>query len=265
MEAKKYFTVLFCCLQISATFASLVRNEIKEIPFRKQCLRPSLGATDEPLFALGVTLLQLDLFEQKIEPVEEWRDVVGFEGRYLVSSSGKVRSLVTGLERKTYTQKNRYTIITIYTDNHERRSFTLHRVVAKAFIPNPKNRPQINHINGIKHDNRVENLEWVTVSENEKHSYRELGKVSHSKGKFGKLNVRSKPLNRYDISGKFIDSFESAYEVKRLLDFNTATVGLCARGKIRHCRGYMFRFKESVAEGDIEPIRERKNSKQKAK
>lgn len=113
---------------------------------------------------------------------EIWKDVVGFEGIYTVSSLGRVKALCVEKYRGRYlhkqpeklldvrTNKYGYKVTTLIKDK-KRKDALRHRLVAQAFIPNPENKPCVNHKNGIKSDNRVENLEWATVSENTKHSF----------------------------------------------------------------------------------------------
>ncbi len=110
---------------------------------------------------------------------EVWRDVLGYEGYYQVSNMGRIKSL----SRSTYHFKNKERLFKMNPEKDggirvflskdlKNTRFQLHRLVAFAFIPNPKNLPFINHISGNRADNRVENLEWVTPSENILHAYR---------------------------------------------------------------------------------------------
>lgn len=123
--------------------------------------------------------------------IEEWKDVIGYEGSYQVSNLGRVKSVGRHADTKAFgggvykihekilktdTVNNGYLRITVSLNGKTKR-FMVHRLVAIVFIPNTENLPHVNHKNGVKTDNYVSNLEWCTPSENEKHSYRFLGKI----------------------------------------------------------------------------------------
>ena len=109
---------------------------------------------------------------------EIWKDIEGYEGKYQVSNLGRVRSLlnIRGNKReipkilKGYLDRYGYLLVRLYK-NSKPKPLLVHRLVAKDFIPNPKNKSQVNHINGIKTDNRVRNLEWDTAKENTRHAF----------------------------------------------------------------------------------------------
>lgn len=107
---------------------------------------------------------------------EVWKDVKGYEGLYQVSSLGRVKSVRRyeytrwyGGELKSIRQ-GRY-LRTSLCKNGKLKTHNIHRLVAEAFIPNPKNKPEVNHIDGNKENNNVNNLEWVTRKENAIHAY----------------------------------------------------------------------------------------------
>lgn len=102
--------------------------------------------------------------------MEEWKDIEGYEGLYAISNKGRVKSLRTGLIHKERLTFDGYVKATL-TVNYKAKDFRVHRLVAKAFIPNPDNKETVNHKDGIKTNNTIGNLEWATRSEQVFHSY----------------------------------------------------------------------------------------------
>ena len=110
--------------------------------------------------------------------MEAWKDSEGYEGLYQVSSLGRVRSLPrasTAGKVLVMPIKNGYPTVCL-SKNNEKKTRQVHRLVAEAFISNTQGKTEVNHIDGNKTNNAIENLEWVTRSENESHAYRVLGK-----------------------------------------------------------------------------------------
>ena len=102
--------------------------------------------------------------------IEVWKDIKDYEGKYAISNLGRVKRIRNNKEiiMSLIKSKNDYLGVKFFKDGKFKR-FLVHRLVACAFLPNLRNKPEVNHKNKIKYDNRVENLEWSTSKENQKH------------------------------------------------------------------------------------------------
>ena len=165
-------------------------------------------------------------------PHEVWRDVVGYEGQYKVSSLGRVKRVPherVGRRGKPYklngekllTQqviRKGYLRVSLGV-KWEHSFFLVHRLVAEAFIPNPNNYPQVNHKNSNKQDNCVENLEWCT----NEYNYHYGDRIKSFTKSYGV------PIAQYTVDGVFIKSFEYATLAAREIGGNVSNILVAAR------------------------------------
>tara|TARA_R110002126_G_scaffold175520_1_gene324183 strand:- start:24 stop:629 length:606 start_codon:yes stop_codon:yes gene_type:complete len=189
---------------------------------------------------------------------EIWVNVPGFEKSYQVNNFGQIKLIKSGKIKITTLDKNGYEKVNLWK-NGEQYHTTMHRLVAKTFLGTPKGK-EVNHKNGIKNDNHLSNLEWLTRSENMIHSYRVLGrtKVKYWLGKKmpkaclvrlkGFYNDYSKPVVAYNGMG-FGYLFFSIGEAQRTMDFNASHIVKCTKGIRNTHKGYHWKsFGENYGE-----------------
>lgn len=176
--------------------------------------------------------------------MEVWKDVKGFEGLYRVSNLGNVQSnykrgMCIG-NMKFNTGTNGYLYVHLHKNKH-RKSCAIHQLVATAFLENTENKPQVNHINFIKTDNRLVNLEWATQSENQLHSYRNSSRRSAMLGRFGVDNHNSKPVKQMDLMGNIVNEFSGHREAERITGISSSKISLCVSGKRKTTGGFAWK------------------------
>jgi hypothetical protein len=187
--------------------------------------------------------------------MENWKDIQGFEGLYQISDMGRVKSIERAVTcgkgrrvvkeriKRPGMQNKGYVVYNLFK-NSKCCPRLLHALIAKHFIDNPNNYPEVNHLNGIKTDNRIENLEWVTYSMNIKHAY-DTGlrkRRSPSAGKLGADNHLSKPIAQYDLSGNLIKEWPCSKEVWRATGLNHHCIRRCANGTVKTAYGFTWKF-----------------------
>lgn len=188
-------------------------------------------------------------------PNEKWLCIQDYEGLYEISNYGRVKSLSKYKNRKEFIMKQykdkwgRY-VVSLYKNSHKKARF-VHRLVAQAFIPNPNNKPEVNHkrpITNILCDNRVDNLEWCTSKENSQWTIKCGNLYSPSLGKYGKDNIKSKPIVQLTPNKQFIREWENARQIDRELNIDYRFISNVCTHKSKTAKGYIFMFKEEYDE-----------------
>lgn len=180
------------------------------------------GAVDEPSACEAFLVME-----------EIWKDVKGYEGFYQVSNLGRVKSFKSGSEKILSTTLNPhgYPYVTI-----SKKKYLTHRLVALAFLLNPENKPTVNHISGIRSDNRLINLEWATQKEQIVHAFN----TGLAKKRYGKDNFFSKPVYQYDLEWNLICKHDCAADVQRKYGIHKFHIYACCNGKRKSTGGYRW-------------------------
>ncbi len=167
---------------------------------------------------------------------EIWKPIEGYENFYLVSNLGKIKSIRNNIIMKPQKLYNGYEIVGLSKNGTTTRK-TVHRLVATAFISNIYGKTQINHINGIRNDNRLINLEWCTPKEN---IYDAITRNSMN----GYQNVGGQPkkVKQYSLNNKFIKEWNSIKEAGNELHISQGNIVNCCKNKRYTAGNYIWKY-----------------------
>ena len=188
---------------------------------------------------------------------EVWKDINGYKGFYKVSNWGRIKSLDRIIKSKRYHNNGQhykerilkqiassdgYMRVQLYIDSQHFKTFRVHILVAKAFIPNPLNKPQVNHKDGNKNNNRVDNLEWCTNGENGQHAW-----DNHLRTKrYGKENHASKKVIQYSKDGSVLKVWDCINDIIKTLGYCRTSIIHCCQHKTQYSHDYIWRYYEEV-------------------
>ena len=166
---------------------------------------------------------------------EIWCPIKGYEGLYEVSDKGRVRSIKFGKERilKPGRMTKGYLTVGLYK-NGEQKMYLVHRLVAKTFIPNPDNLPEVNHKDEDKINNKVSNLEWCDRKYNQ----------NYGTGIQRMAEKLSKSVLQFTKDGEFVKEWKSATDVKRNLGYSKGNISSCCTGKLKSAYNFIWKYKD---------------------
>lgn len=171
----------------------------------------------------------------------EWRDTYIYGEQYEVSNTGIVRNKVTGHILSPQEDKKGY--LRVRLSLHDKKATAkVHRLVAMAFIPNPEGKPQVNHKDTDKHNNRVGNLEWATNSENQIHAYK-TG-LNYVTGRAGRMK---KPVCKLNLNtGEVIGTYKSLADAGRENGLHDTNIHKVLTGERKSCGGFGWKYESGV-------------------
>lgn len=193
---------------------------------------------------------------------EQWKDIEGYEGLYQVSNEGRVKSLnyrQTKQEKilKAFKNNNGYLLVGLCKNGKPIHKL-VHRLVAEAFIPMVEGKQDIDHINSVRHDNRVENLRWCTPEENANNPITiERVKAVNRK----KAEALSKKVYVYTADFNLLSGFSSTADAARQLECSQGNVTLTCLGALKHYKGYIFSYIPNLTKEKHEEILEKGKEK----
>ena len=167
---------------------------------------------------------------------EIWKDIKEYDGKYQVSNLGNVRNNKNHILKPSKNRKG-YLNVVLYKNNASK-TLRIHRLVALTYISNPNKYPQVNHIDGNKENNKVDNLEWCNNSINQKHAFIN----GLQKDVNGANNPNARKINQYDLNNNFIKQWDCIKDIEDALHIHRSNIWKCCIGKYLKSHNYIWKY-----------------------
>lgn len=238
-STKEFYWICIFCIK-SYPLRVFIRNIQRSVCFDKECVLKHIELLIKenivyvPRYKLQKIINNPIIPEPNENDEEIWKDLPKslLLSRYQVSSLGKIKNKNTNYILKSKPNDSGYIRINLKLDNNNYKSFLIHRLIALTFIENPFNRSIINHINLKKDDNRIINLEWSTISQNN---------IKINRKSYVHKTIY-KPINQYNLNGVFIKRWNKTNEVEKILNISVENISNVLNNRKKSAGGFIWKY-----------------------
>lgn len=174
--------------------------------------------------------------------IEIWKDIKNYENIYKISNLGRLKNIITSKFLKPSINQDGYLRYFLYDKNHKRKCYFAHRIVCEHFLINFDSKLQVNHKDGIKINNDIDNLELMTCKENINHAFKILKRKGSNLGIINDRNPKSIKIDQFSLDNVFIKTWSCAREIERQLGIPNTNISRTAKGITKTAGKFIWKY-----------------------